>query len=252
MLAISSATHAHEYWIEADNYTPGTGDTVSLTTRVGQFFAGDEVLNIEQFYSDYSVNSRSGRIPVLGSLATTPPAYIEIPASGTYIVGQRTVRSQVKMNPEKFSLYLKKQGLNNALLKVDQTKSDEDPIIENYSRCVKAIIQSGAEPETSTLSIPLGYTLEIVPYSNPYKTQAGERFKIQLLYRGKPLINAQISSINKQHPEQTIKTRTDKEGYADIELPYAGIWMLNAVHIIPAEETDWESFWANLSFRINP
>jgi len=252
ILTASSTIQAHEYWIEADNYTPDKGQIVALTTRVGQFFAGDEVLNIEQFYSDYSVNSAGGRVPVSGSLATTPPAYIEIPESGTYIVGQQTVLSQVKMNPEKFSLYLEKQGLDDALLKVDQTKSDEDPIVEDYSRCVKAIIQSGEEAETSTLSVPLGYTLEIVPYSSPVETNAGDYFTIQLLYQGGPLRNAQISSINKRHSEQIIKTRTDEQGYAEILLPYAGIWMLNAVHIIPATRTDWESFWANLSFSINP
>lgn len=250
ILLSSHTVEAHEYWIEAENYTPDAGQTVALTTRVGQFFAGDEVLNIEQLYSDYSVISRKQRINVSGSLATTPPAYIEIPEEGTYIVGQRTLRSQVKMDPEKFSNYLKAQGLDAALQKVDWSKSDEDPIVENYSRCVKAIIQSGDQPETSILDTPFGYTLELVPHSDPKQTRAGDSFKIQLLFEGKPLNNAQITSINKQHPEKSIKTRTNIKGYADIALPYAGIWMLNTVHIINSKETDWESFWANLTFSI--
>lgn len=250
MLIASSSAHTHEYWIEADNYRPDPGQTVALTTRVGQFFAGDEVLNIKQFYSDYSVVSRKERKAVSGSLATTPPAYIEIPESGSYIVGQRTRRSKVEMNPEKFSAYLEKQGLEHALQDVDWTKNDANPITENYSRCVKAVIQSGPAPETDVLSHPLGYTLEIIPHSDPAKTQAGDLFRFQLLYEGAPLQNTLITALNKQYPEQAIKSRTDPEGYAQIMLPYAGVWMLNSVHIIAAQETDWESFWANLTFEL--
>lgn len=251
MAVINSSTiQAHEFWIEADNYRPEPGQVVALTTRVGQLFAGDEVLNIEQFYSDYSVASRKQRVAVSGSLATTPPAYIEIPEPGTYIVGQRTQRSQAKMNPQKFIAYLEKQGLNDALPLVDMSKSDDNPITEHYSRCVKAIIQSGAQPDTSILSTPLGYTLEIIPHSNPAATKPGEIFRVQLRYLDKPLHNAQITALNKQHPKHVIQTRTDLQGYAELELPYDGVWMLNAVHIIAAKQTDWESFWANLSFEL--
>lgn len=251
MLIVCSSADAHEYWIEADNYRPDPGQVVALTTRVGQGFTGDEVLNIKLFYSDYSVVTRKQRKNVSGSLATTPPAYIETPVEGSYIVGQRTRRSRVEMDPQKFSAYLEKQGLEHVLQAVDWPKSDESPITENYSRCVKAIIQSGPEPETDILSEALGYTLEIIPYSNPAQTQAGDLFRIQLLYEGKPLQNSQITALNKQYPEQAIKSRTDSEGYAQIVLPYGGIWMLNTVHIIAAQETDWESFWANLTFEVS-
>ncbi len=250
LLATPLIAQAHEYWIEADNYAPAPGDRVALSTRVGQYFAGDEVLNIKDFYSDYSVNSIQGRIPVSGSLATTPPAYIDVADNGTYIVGQRTLRSQVEMNPKKFSEYLKKQGLLDTLQAVDYSKSDEDPIVEDYSRCAKAIIQSSEQGSTSILSTPLGYTLELIPYSNPIQSSAGEVFRVQLLYKGSAMANAQITSLNKNHPESPIKTRTDSDGYSDITLPYAGIWMMSSVHIIPAENTDWESFWANLTFQI--
>jgi len=251
LAAGSNTAYAHEYWIEADNYAPEPGNTVALTVRVGQDFVGEEVLNIKDFYSDYSVSSKAGRQPVSGSLATTPPAYITIAETGTYIVGQRTVRSQVKMNPEKFSQYLKKQGLDDALKNVDYSKSDENPITEDYSRCAKAIIRSGTMSETDVLSTALGYTLELIPYSDPARLKAGDTFTVQLRYEDQPMANAQITGLNKHKSEFPVKIRTDNEGYAHITLPYSGTWMLSSVYIIPGIDSDWESFWANLSFSLS-
>lgn len=247
----SSASIAHEYWIEADNYTPEQGDTVALSTHVGQFFIGDEVPNIDALYSDYSVITPTGKSPVLGSLATDPPAYIETEQAGSYIVGQRTLRSLVDMTSEDFTQYLNKQGLEFIIPKIDRNRYEENPITEAYSRCVKSIIQTKGNHSADSLSTAFGYTLEIMPLSNPAQTSINDAFSIQLLYESSPLKNTQVLALNKDNADAPIIFRTNDQGIASLKLPYSGVWMLNAVHIIPSKgASDWESFWANLTFNI--
>ncbi len=241
---------AHEFWIETSNHSPSTGEVVSLSTHVGQTFAGDEVPNIKEFYSDYSVITPSGRSPVLGSLASDPPAYIEIKENGTYIVGQRTLRSWVELPPDEFIEYLNKQGMEFIVPQVAQNRSESNPIREAYSRCVKSIIQTKLDGPSAHLSKALGYTLEIIPLSNPRNTIKNEMFEVQVLYEGNPLENAKIQGLNKMYADAPITTRTDARGIAKLELPYAGLWMFHTVHMIASTESDWESFWANLTFEI--
>ncbi len=47
--------------------------------------------------------------------------------------------------------------------------------------------------------------------------------------------------------------RTDVHGRVRLPLGGAGVWMVKAVHMIPAPPgsgADWESFWASLTFAL--
>lgn len=249
---------AHEFWIQASDYMPKVGEVVSLTTNVGQDFVGKDVPNIEEFYTDYSVLSAQGRSPVLGSLATNPPAYIDIEQAGTYIVGHRTERSYIEIKAEKFSKYLESQSLDSIFPLMKARGLHGKLAKEVYSRCIKTIIQTNdaKSKEASAdalLSTPLGYTLELIPLSNPAGFNPGDIFKLQLLYDGQALENAKLTAINKTDPEQKTVLRTDAQGMAAFELSKAGVWMIHGVHMIPVQryEAVWESFWANLTFQIN-
>ena len=50
-----------------------------------------------------------------------------------------------------------------------------------------------------------------------------------------------------------IRTVSDAQGRVNLELPFAGAWMLSAVHMIPVSgvpDVDWDSFWSSLSFEL--
>ena len=53
----------------------------------------------------------------------------------------------------------------------------------------------------------------------------------------------------------TIRATTDAEGRFEFALPFAGRWMLNAVHMVAATdspEVEWDSFWGSLTFELQP
>lgn len=265
LITINLPLAAHEFWILADDFSPDINQTVSLRTEVGQVFVGDDVPNIEEFYSDYSVLSASGREPIQGNLATSPPAYFETTQAGSYIVGQRTLRSVVELEADEFVTYLKKQGMEYIIPRLTERNLDGKLAKEAFSRCAKAIVQTSEpfgktpEIEQALLSTPLNYSYEIIPLSNPRLLKVGETFKIRLEYEGQPQANAEVLSISQKTTLQDQqyhgqRFRSNNRGIVEIPMTTAGIWMFSAVHMEQRNryEADWESFWANLTFKIKP
>ena len=53
-------------------------------------------------------------------------------------------------------------------------------------------------------------------------------------------------------PDARVTARTDAQGRARLRLDRPGVWLVKAVHMIPAPAgagADWESFWASLTFE---
>lgn len=75
---------------------------------------------------------------------------------------------------------------------------------------------------------------------------------VHLVYEGKPLAGALVVAMNRDEPEKPISARTDKGGGVLLALPRGGVWLVKAVHMVPAPAesgADWESLWASLSFE---
>jgi hypothetical protein len=59
--------------------------------------------------------------------------------------------------------------------------------------------------------------------------------------------------MNRSAPSEKLTARSDKEGRVTFRLPRSGMWLVKAVHMIPAPpdtKADWESFWASLTFEL--
>ena len=62
-----------------------------------------------------------------------------------------------------------------------------------------------------------------------------------------------ITGIHEDEMEVSIEARTDGRGRTDLRLDRPGVWMITAVHMVPAQESlgaDWESLWASLTFEL--
>src|SRR4030065_584557 len=62
----------------------------------------------------------------------------------------------------------------------------------------------------------------------------GQVLEVQLLYENRPLANAQLLAFSKKKLKTQLVQRTDADGRARFVLPHADIWMLSAVHMVPA------------------
>ena len=60
-------------------------------------------------------------------------------------------------------------------------------------------------------------------------------------------------AMNRQDPSVKLALRTGKDGRVRFRLPRGGMWLIKAVHMIPAppaSNADWESLWASLTFEL--
>jgi len=94
---------------------------------------------------------------------------------------------------------------------------------------------------------------EIAPY--PLTLQMSEKLPVKVLFEGKPAANLRVSTGGEKlnNGKYLAHTRTDENGLAAVEISGAGLWFVRTHFIRPhadANNFDWESFWASLTFRI--
>src|SRR6185295_8811529 len=122
---------------------------------------------------------------------------------------------------------------------------------ELFSRCAKTLLLSGPL-DAGQGDRSLGFPLELVAERNPYAIAAGQDLPVRLTYEGRPLAGALVAAMN-QDASSKLTARSDKDGRVHFRLPGAGMWMIKAVHMIPAQpgaQADWQSFWASLTFEL--
>ena len=252
-LCMAPLACAHDFWIEPENFQPSVDENVPIVLRVGEDFTGTSQPLIPQWFSDYTVTGPDGREPVRGMIGDDPAGSFTPSASGTWVVGYRSTRAFVEMEPEKFNTYLDKEGLEWVRTRREATGDAESTARELYSRCAKSLVQVGDAP-SGGFDTKLGYRLELIPEADPQLLEPGDKLSVQLLYEDAPLADILIVAFTAENPTEQQKTRTDTDGRATITLGERGTWLIKGVHIIELPDTetraDWESFWASLTFAI--
>ena len=129
------------------------------------------------------------------------------------------------------------------------------PAREIFSRCAKSLVFSGAAAAAQG-DRPLGFTLELVAERNPYQLRADQDLPVRLTYESRPLAGALVVAINRLNPADKVSARTDADGRVRFRLRHDGMWLIKAVHMVPAPadaHAEWASFWASLTFEMrNP
>jgi uncharacterized GH25 family protein len=243
---------AHDMWIEPTTFSPQTREIFGVRLRVGQNLLGDplprETALIQQFFVEDSL----GRRPVVGRDGSDPAGYVLASKLGLLVIGYRSNPSAIELPAEKFNQYVKDEGLDAiAALRASRNQTSS-PAHELFARCAKSLVLSGAASEKQ-VDRRLGFTLELIAERNPYAIQAGGELPVRLTYENKPLAGALVIAINRLHPSEKQSARTDNDGRVRFRLPSDGMWLIKAVHMIPApagSKAEWASFWASLTFEL--
>jgi hypothetical protein len=239
-------------WIEPTAFLPDAGKIIGLRLRVGQDFLGDPLPYNSALIDQFIGVDSTGRKPVVGRDGADPAGLLYVAAPGLLIIGYKSNPSPIVLPAAKFNQYLKDEGLETiAELRARRNQTDSDAR-EVFSRCAKSLVLSGMSAEAAA-DRTLGFTLELVALKNPYMLHAGDELPISLTYEGRPLPGALVVAMNRLNPEAKLTARTDKNGRVTFKLPQGGMWLVKAVHMIPAtagSNADWASFWASLTFQL--
>ena len=174
---------------------------------------------------------------------------------GTYVAGISTSPSIIELSAMEFKEYLEHEELTDVITEREDRGISNSSVREKYSKHVKAILQV-ADRRTKHFETKLGYPMEFIPLNNPYELSINDQISFKLLSRGKPLSNQIVHYSSRLGPQNLSReensTRTDKSGNFTITLSEAGTWYVATIHMVEseAEDIDYESIWATLSFEI--
>jgi hypothetical protein len=262
VLAAGSAgsAAAHDFWIEPSSFTPRAGDEVAIGLNVGENLAGEPVPRRPGRIARFVVAGPDGERPVPGEDGKDPAGRIRIEAPGLHVVGYRSLTTRIDLDAAKFEAYLAEEGLESIVERRAGRGESGKPGREIYSRCAKALILAGPRPgpgDPGPAPEPpadraLGFTLELVAERSPYGLDASRELPVRILHEGKPLAGALVVALSREAPLRKQKHRSDAEGRAVLEIDRPGLWLVKAVHMVPAPPAsgaDWESLWASLTFE---
>lgn len=247
-----SLLFAHDMWIEPTTFSPEPGQLVGVRLRVGQDLLGDPLPRTPSLINQFVFEDEAGRKPVVGREGADPAGFVRAATLGLLVIGYHSNPSAVELGAEKFNKYLQEEGLETIAALRARRNQTEASAHELFSRCAKSLVLSG-KPNAEHSDRPFGCTLELVAERNPYILRADEDFPVRLTYENRPLEGALVVAMNRRNPIEKLTARTDKAGRVHFHLGSSGMWMIKAVHMIPAaaeSQAEWASFWASLTFAL--
>lgn len=255
LLLPASASWAHDFWIDPSSFRPAAGQRVTVRLRVGQHFRGDPVPRDPSLLQRFTVIAPGGgETPVPGVPGAEPAGFATLTAPGLSLITYAGGRSPVSLDGAKFETYLAEEGLEAVSAERARKGQAAAAVKEVFSRYAKAFLAVGGKGGAGYDRV-LGLTLELIPEKDPTALASGAELPVRLLYRGKPLAGALVAALAHDKPDTKITARTDAAGRARLRLDRPGVWLVKAVHMIPAPASspptgaDWESFWASLTFE---
>ncbi|OGX84542.1 hypothetical protein BEN47_16125 [Hymenobacter lapidarius] len=262
---------AHECWLESPRFRLQPGQTMHIHTFVGENFKGEPW------------TTKAGKIqrlvrfgPTAGDTTdlTPPPGFaptdtfrtaLTFARPGTHVVLLQSTNSFIEMPGDKFTAYLREEGLDYALKVRQENDETAKPGRETYRRCAKTLVQVGTAASTPAAADTAwrqvyGLPLELVPEQNPYRLLADKSLTVRVLRGGKPASGAAVQIWQRQPnglPTTHFTTRANQNGRILLRLSGPGPYLLAAVDmtVAPAklrERADWQSTWASLTFAGPP
>jgi uncharacterized GH25 family protein len=243
---------AHDMWIEPATFFPQSGQIVSLRLRVGQDLLGDPLLLDPSLVNQFVVSDGDGVRPVVRRDGRDPAGLVRLTTPGVHVIGYRSNPSTIEIPADTFNQYLKEEGLDAVSAQRARRNETRAPAREIFSRCAKSLVFSGAAAAAQG-DRPLGFTLELVAERNPYGLRADQDLPVRLTYESRPLGGALVIAINRLNLADKMSARTDADGRVRFKLRQDGMWLIKAVHMVPAPpdaHAEWASFWASLTFEM--
>ena len=265
-LAITTTVAAHEFWLSPIAWRVAPAGRATILINVGDRFPDA---------TSFTAPDRVESVRLVGpggDMAISPPfrreknslaADLQAPTTpGTYI-GAVVIKTRfIEIKPPDFEKYLAHEGLDAIIAQRARAGESAKPGRERYSRYGKTLIRVGDAKTDAHATRPVRLKVELVPLSDPTTMKVGERCRLRLLFEGKPVAGAMVGAIyasaKTQPDEWPLSARTDPQGEVEFTFEDSGPWLIRSVHMVRragergTEAADWESYWASLSFQLDP
>ena len=254
-IALSSHASAHTFWLQPEAHEIEVGENLRVDFKVGD--AGDVSdwgLYWERIGS-LRLYTAEGRADLQGAVRTTSmddpgTARLSLEKPGTHILAFESNPSFSDLEAERFNNYLDHEGLTAIANHRAATGTAQQNGSELYARRAKTLLQVGDEL-SNHVTKPIGHTLEIVPLTNPFALEPGEKLEVSVLWRGRPLAGALVHASALGDEAETVSYTTDADGRAMVSVAGDAATLVNAVWGVPAPKdarADYFTIFASLTF----
>lgn len=256
ILLSCAALCAHDMYVMPNSFRPARGTTLTAGFHVGDSFPQSEVGGRLDRLQNPKLIWQGGSAPFtkLRVDGKRDVGEVVVGGSGELIAAVNTLPSLITLQPEKFTAYLKDEGLPEIITWRAEHGESAKPGKERYSKYAKSILLSG--DSNGFASHAVGYVIEIIPEADPYKLKPGDLLPVRVLFRGKPAADLQIESAwaaGNTGSKTTVVGRTNIDGQIKVPLPDSGLWRIHTIKMERCAEpsvADWESFWGSLTFEM--
>lgn len=258
LLLAAAPAAAHDSWLVPRSFAPTAGEPVDVAFVTAELFpVSDHAADPGRVASWTVTTARAAgavegaRVEGLELVATTPAL-----PEGATVHGLALAERFIEIEPDDFEAYLEDEEARDALAFWRATA--RRPGREMYTKHAKTFTRSGEG--AGGFERVLGHRLEIVPVVDPLARTVGDELEVRVLFEGQPAVGVRVAAGHEGLPPHTYvaTARTDASGRATIALDAPGLWFLRA-HVIRtrvdavgerAEDADWESFWASMTFPV--
>lgn len=257
LVASAVAATAHDMFLKPTRYFAPENAEVRVRVLNGTFTKSENSIARNRL-ADASVITPRGRTQLdtteWSATGDTSTFHIHTRTAGTYVIGAATKPNEIDQTADDFNLYLKDEGVPDALEARQKAGELQKAVRERYSKYVKALVQVGEE-RTDLFRTPLGYPVEIVPVQNPYALARGATLQVRILADGKPMANqfVQYGGIGTDNASFEQKnTRSNAQGIVDVPLAASGSYYVKFIHMAKVGRggVDYESKWATITFQV--
>ncbi len=263
LLTVTSVI-AHDFWLIPEFFNIPSGLGIHVYANNGSVFP--ESLNAVDpgriSYAKIVGKNKTVDISNMKTIENSLVLDVKPPSDGQWIIGVQTKPRTIDMTGKEFNEYLDHDGIPN-VYDIRKKRGELDKAVtEFYQKSAKTIIQCGNGGPKAWSQI-LGHYIEFVPLSDPAEIKAGDTLRFKLLFHGKPLADAIISSGHAGIQSHTHASgeehthahnyRTDSDGVVGVKVTEKGKWYIETTYMVETpdkEEYDWHSFWATMTFEV--
>ncbi len=246
---------AHEFWIDAADYTVPAGTPVVAAFRNGEFFKGSSLSYVPNRSTRFDLVAGGAIFPVPARVGDNPAFDVaDLPAGLLTILHETTDQivtytdwaMWVRFTEHKDFAYAQADHIDRGL--------PQDTFRERYRRYAKALVAVG---DGAGADARHGLRTEIVAELNPYVDDVTDGLPVQVFLDDAPVRQAQFEMFEKDAQGEVVVTihRADGEGRAVLPVSAGHEYLIDSVRIYPLEpaaagDPVWMTSWASLTFAV--
>jgi uncharacterized GH25 family protein len=255
--SLPTASLAHEFWIEPQEYQVESGSEITAHLVNGQNFSGTKLSYFDTRITTFNHTFDGQTAPYEGRNGDSPALTLADQPDGLHVLAYVSSVSRVNYAEwAKFQGFADHKDFADMRARHDARGLPATDFWEAYTRFAKSLVGVGSAAGTDQ---NLGLETEIVALENPYTGDMSDGIDVQVFYQGNARAETQVELFDKPAEGEVVITlhRTNAEGIVTLPVTPGHSYLVDAVVLrIPSDalakdkDAVWETLWAALTFAV--